>query len=286
MIDKIEKSSEIIDNFASQTERLIDRIYQPQIEAREYFVDAVKNNSTITDEEAIALISNSRKIVREYANCKSILEKAKEHFFDKSEKNIDDVSVDCDWLNSFFDKARLISNEDMQIIWSRLLSKKMDNPNQVNLSLLHTISIMSTDQANFFCNMCRFCFHGYKNDIIHPLIFLSTNVVAYGDSGITNKKLRELSRLGLIDYMPKEEFVIPKKFVFTTGNKVVAVYGDPDKKDQIKAGNVIFTDDGLDLYSIVEETVKKYRSDILDFTIEKFKNRNCTVTINDGLVRY
>ena len=277
----IEESSELIEIAASQTVRLIDYINQPKIEAQKYFINAVKNSNKISEKEAIALIYNSRKIIRELANCETIFENAKNHFFDNTNKTIDDVYIDCDWLNVFFDKARLISNIDLQIIWSHMLSKKMENPQLISLSLLHSISIMSTEQAIFFCNMCRFCFRGYHNNIIHPLLFLSTNVETYELSGITDKKLRELNRLGLIEYMPKEEFIIPNKFVFESGNRVVAVYGDPNNKKIIKVGNVVFTDDGSDLYSVVEETLNKYQVNILDFTIEKLRNRNCKITIND-----
>lgn len=70
------------------------------------------------------------------------------------------------------------------------------------------------------------------------------------------------------------------KKVLVSGNHVITVYGDPNNKNKIKAGNVIFTEDGATLYSIVSDTLVKYRPDIMEFTVSKFKSRKCTVLIN------
>lgn len=69
--------------------------------------------------------------------------------------------------------------------------------------------------------------------------------------------------------------------MFKIGNNIITVYGDPDNDNKIKAGNVNFTSDGKLLYSIIDNKFKKYRSDILNFTIEKLKRRNCSIAIND-----
>lgn len=49
-----------------------------------------------------------------------------------------------------------------------------------------------------------------------------------------------------------------------------------------KAGNVKFTNDGQRLYAILDKDVKGYNSDILEFIIKKFKNRNCQIFVNDA----
>ena len=76
-----------------------------------------------------------------------------------------------------------------------------------------------------------------------------------------------------------------RKKVFRTGNKVVTVYGDSDNQHKIKAGNVKFTKDGQLLYSVLDSDSRRYRSDILDFTITRFKNRNCQVVINEREIK-
>ena len=63
------------------------------------------------------------------------------------------------------------------------------------------------------------------------------------------------------------------------------MYGDPSNQGKIKAGNIKFTEDGQLLYSALDNDLKRYRGDILDFTITRFQKRNCRVTINGREVK-
>ncbi|MBE6741422.1 MAG: DUF2806 domain-containing protein [Ruminococcaceae bacterium] len=273
-----------LDRFVPSFDTVVHWFNTPKEEARLFFLELVKDNNQLTDKEKIALIYNSRKAIREFGNCKSIYENAINIFRNNNQnitcEEIDGNTIDVDWLELFFDKAKLVNNKDLQIIWSNILANKMEKPDSINPSLIHTLSIISTEQANFFCNISRFCFEERKSDIVHPLIFIKTNKKAYENSGITDQKLRELHRLGLIEYNPEKEFVFENKKTIVKGNFQIDIYGDENDRNIIKAGNVFFTQDGLDLYSIVGSDVKKYRNDILDFTVERLIHRKCKVYIN------
>ncbi len=276
------ESDNILEKIIPSTDNIISWFNQPKEDARQYLIDVIKNTDHLSPQEVSSLIFNSRKLVKEYANCKTIFEEAKKKF----EHNADINNLDVDWIAMFFDKARLVNKEYMQIIWTNILAQEVNAPGCINPSLLHTLSIMTYKQAESFCNIARFCFKSYKSDTINPLIFYSTNVVAYKDSNIDDKKLRELHRLGLIEYSPQTEFIFDNKAIFTSGTKIITVYGDPNNKNKIKAGNVIFTNDGQTLYSIIDNDYKKYRHDIMDFTVEKFLNRGCSVNINGNDIQY
>lgn len=267
----------VIDSFGG----IIDTILEPRgldlvmLEGHKKIVDKVIENGEVSG-DMVAFVSGYKKMIREYENCKNAAENAKKYLREGAEPK----KLDVDWLNFYFDKVRLVSDEIVQDIWSRILAEETNEQGSVSLSLLHTLSIMSKEQATIFSNIARFCMREYKGEKIHPLIFLSTNVDAYENSRITHKKLRELERLGLIDCNFKDEYVFTKKKVLASGNHVITIYGDPKNRNKIKAGNVIFTEDGMALYSIVSDTLVKYRPDIMDFTVSKFKARNCTVWIN------
>lgn len=278
----LETLEHIPEKILPSTDNIVDWFNQPKEDARQYLIESIKNTDYLSPQEVSSLIFNSRKLVKEYANCKTIFEDAKKKF----EKNADASRVDIDWTAMFFDKARLVNKEDMQIIWSNILAQEVNAPGSINPSLLHTLSIMTYKQAEFFCNISRFCFKSYKSDTINPLIFYSTNVIAYKDSNIDDKKLRELHHLGLIEYSPQSEFIFDNKAIFTAGTKVITVYGDPNNQNKIKAGNVIFTSDGQTLYSIIDNDYKKYRHSITDFTVERFLKRGCSVNINGNDVQY
>ena len=189
--------------------------------------------------------------------------------------------MDEDWFYFFFDKVKLISDETLQNMWSRILSGEINSPGLYSKTLMHTLSIMSKEQASVFTNIARFCLvDGADYSLVHPLLFVSVNRAAYKKYGITVQNLKSLERLGLLFCDFKDEFVFEKKKVFRTGNNIIEVYGDPNNKNVIKAGNVVLTDDGQSLFSLVPDEEKHYRSEVLEHIVTKFELRNCSVFIN------
>ena len=192
----------------------------------------------------------------------------------------EEKEYEFDWFVKFYDYASCISNEEMQALWASILAREVAEPGNISLSLLNALSLMSKSQAQSFCNISRFALRDVDFSPI-LLLFVSTNREAYKNSGITPESLKELERLGLIDCDFNKEFVFFTKKVLRTGNRIITVFGDPNNRKRIKAGNAVFTKDGEALYAVIDDTYKQYRSDLLDFTVVRFKNRNCQVMINE-----
>lgn len=226
--------------------------------------------------DAIYFLCGYKTLVKQETRKKDIADKAQAFL----ENSANPQEIELDWLEFFFEKAKLVTNNDMQLIWARLLAEEANMPGKIHLSLLQSISVMRYEQADFFCNISRFALRAYKKDIISPLIFISTNREAYNDSNINPSKLKELERLGLIECDFNQEYIFERKMEFVSGNKVLTVYGDPSNEQKIKAGNVIFTEDGKALYDIIDSSYKKHRDDIFGFIVNKFKIRNCRVLVN------
>ncbi len=275
----------IFKNFSEASEKfsgIINKFIQPDaldlaiIDGHKQIIEKALNGKSVNI-DAIDFLCGYKKLIKQQKRCKNIADKAKQFI----ENSAQTEKITEDWLEFFFDKARLVVNEDMQLIWAKLLAEEANNPGSINPSLLHAISIMRYDEAEFFCNICRFALKEFKKDDIHLLIFISTNRVAYSDSNITPSKLKALERLGLIECDFDKEYIFTGKKIFSSGNRVITVYGDPENNKKIKAGNVKFTYDGATLYSLIDSNYKKYRTDIFNFTISKFKKRNCNVILND-----
>ncbi len=281
--EEISKLSETAKNFYD----IIDSILQPRglnaaiIDAHKKIIDSYVERTDIDAFTKAAFVSSYKRMVKEYASCAKTIRMAEPFISDDAQPE----KVEEDWFAFFFDKVKIVTNEAVLKMWSRILAGEVNKPGSFSRSLLHTLSIMSSAQAELFCNISRFCMYEYKNeDIVHPLIFIASNVEAYKNSQITAEGLFELENLGLIQCDFKDEFVFYKKKVLRFGNKVLEIHGDPDNQDKIKAGNVKFTDNGLALFSIVGEPYKEYRVDILNFVITKFQRRNCKIIMNNKLV--
>lgn len=232
------------------------------------------------------LLDNGKMSYLEYYKCKNFLQIAQ-----KADNMCGEESTapqgfhDFDWFIRFYEYASNIGNEEMQILWAKVLAGEVQRPNTTSVTLLHTLSMMQQEQALAFRNVSRFALMDINDDFAHLLLFISTNRESYEKENITPTLLKELERLDLIECTFSDEYIFKQKKVFRAGNKVITIYGDPENYGKIKAGNVKFTRDGQLLYSALDKDSKRYRSDILDFTITKFQRRNCRVIINDREVR-
>lgn len=168
----------------------------------------------------------------------------------------------------------------MQTLWGKILAEEVNAPGTISLSLLNTISMMGRNQALSFCNLARFCFREFRSETYHPLVFIQSDPIAYKDSGITFQILKELERLGLIYCNFTNEFCFKNKKVLAAGNHVIEIFGDPNNQNKILAGNVILTDNGKLLLTLVGDEYKKYRPDIFDFTISRLKKHHCKIIAN------
>ncbi len=281
--EELSKMSDAAKNFY----HIIDSILQPRglnaaiIDAHKKIIDSYVERTDIDAFTKAAFVSSYKRIIKEYASCAKTIRMAGAFISEDAQPE----KVEEDWFAFFFDKVKIVTNEAVLNMWSRILAGEVNKPGSFSRSLLHTLSIMSSAQAELFCNISRFCMYEYKNeDVVIPLIFIASNVEAYEDSRITEEGLFELENLGLIQCDFKDEFVFHKKKMLRFGNKVLEIYGDPDNQDKIKAGNVKFTDNGLALFRIVGESYKKYRVDILNFAITKLQRRNCKIIMNNKLV--
>lgn len=246
-----------------------------------------------------SLIDSGKMTYKDLSECRNVMQIAE--YADQHLKKDPTIAPDTeriyeyDWFIRFYEYAGKISNSDMQLLWGKLLAGELNNPGTVSYSLLHALYMMRREDAQIFENICRFVLCDINNQP-HPFIFITKNRSIYAHRNITPSTLKKLERLGLIecDYANEYTFQHEDKFarynqtkvrkIFRTGNKQVSVYGDPTKTNAIQAGNVVFTTDGEILYSIISESVKHYRGDVLEFIVDRLRNRGCQVTINDRSV--
>lgn len=277
--------SEDLKNGSEFTKNILDIINtlrQPrgiELEIEESHRKIIKSyidRSDIDEETKFMFLCDYQHRINEQKNRTKIFKFAIPHI----SHNANVQAVEEDWFSFFFDKIRLVSDEGMQILWGRILAGEINNPGTFQRSLLHTLSIMSTSNANLFSNIAQFCMREYKSNMVHPLIFISSNASVYEAVGITSNGLQELEYLGLIQCDFKDEFVFPDYKKLRYGNNIIEIFGDPQNYNKINAGNIRFTSNGLALYEIVSDDYKIYRQDLLDFALTKFRRRNCQIILH------
>lgn len=180
-------------------------------------------------------------------------------------------AVENDWIINFFDKSRLVSDQDMQTLWARVLAGEANNPGSYTKRTVSLLSSMDKNEAELFKNFCSFVW-----DIggLTPLIYDVVDPI-YNNSGITFDSLNHLDLVGLISFDGLSGFSKrprPHSSGFTGPFKIpCSYYGDayqvnlPQGALNFGVGNALLTTPGMQLALVAGATPREdFKSYILD----------------------
>lgn len=157
-------------------------------------------------------------------------------------ENDNDVSsepVDNNWIHRFFESVGGVSSEELQKIWSKILSREIKSPGVVSLRTLDVLKNMSSDEAKLFDKMgqyvidfedSKFIFSGerYISDklsIIEILQLKDIGILSSHDDvklrlpRLTDEKMNKslfTDKLGIIIHLDQYEFFSIDIFKLTT----------------------------------------------------------------------
>lgn len=227
-----------------------------------------------------ALISRAKKDIKEYANQCCVVNGA----FQYLDETAKPEELEEDWVAQFFDKVRLVSNEEFQLIWSRLLAEECNTPGSVPKSLMFILERMNRETAEDFMKLCAITITVYNESA--PLI-KNENNESLVELGLSLDKLISLESIGLIKmsggFLSSSFALIKNK---DDEEKRISYFDHryklPEDMDSFPVGDVLFTKDGYALYKAVVPTEKEgfWEETVVPWTesrIEDHKNNK----IND-----
>ena len=182
-------------------------------------------------------------------NMESITEKALPRLDDKANPD----AMENDWIMNFFDKCRMVSDEDMQQIWAGILAGEANNPGSFSRRTVNLVADLDKRDAELFRNLCGFA---WMFGSLRPLVF-DTHHEIYNGRGINFGSLSQLETLGLIHFNDISGFKIlhlPKRFNISYYGKLVALELPADDGNELQAGKVLLTRAGLELAPICGST--------------------------------
>lgn len=220
-------------------------------------------NSNLDPVTKAALISNARKTIKEYRNQCKITTIAGQNMLPTAKPE----QVDDDWLAQFMDKARLVSNEQFQILWGNILAEECNNPNSIPKALLHIMEQMDSNMAESFMNVAAvsvWCEDRGKKEWT-PIITGGTVDDYYQNVGICYDDLLELQSVGLI----QTHFGLDEVSFYHECDEtpIVVHYHDEEytilnNRDYFSVGNVVYTNAGMALCQAVSpQKIDRFLSD-------------------------
>ena len=237
---------------------------------REAALTRARTAIEVADLEQRATFRRRYEEIREQANLEAILDKATSQM---SGNNVAPEKMDDDWVNQFVNKAKLVSKEEMQDWWSKIIARESQKAGSFAPKTLEVVSVMKQSDAELFRNLCDFVTTGATHE--KPLVFDETAPV-YQNNGITYDGLQHLAALGLItyeilgvqtNYIPqKEQRAVPIVF-----KQFLIVATLPAGRDNLPSGRVMFTRAGLELFRICEG---KFIPAFLNYIAEEYKKHD------------
>jgi hypothetical protein len=174
-----------------------------------------------SEQPLLAERATSRSTYREQVeqqNIEQITAQAAEELRD--EKTVSEEAVDPDWISHFFDIARNISNEQMQLIWGQILAGEVKRPKSFSLRTLELLKNISQHEAETFVKVAKLAIH-HGNSVF--ILYPDRGEFLAETFGIRFADLLSLQEIGLLN---ANDNLVIKMLATEKPITEVFVYGD------------------------------------------------------------
>jgi hypothetical protein len=176
--------------------------------------------------------------------------------------------MDDDWVANLFDKCKLVSNEEMQSLWSKLLSGEANKPGTYSKRTVDFVATLDKRDADLFTRLCSF---GWFIGEVVPLVYDVEDAV-YESKDISFRELKHLDAIGLVTFDSLAGYIHTE----LSQNIQIHYYGTPvcltfasEQNNQLRIGKVLLTKIGQELAPICGS---KRDDRFLDYVIGKWHN--------------
>ncbi len=183
----------------------------------------------------------------------------------KKQENIEDIieeaipllnenstpeNIQDDWMANFFDKCRIVSDEEMQSLWSKVLAGEANTPNSFSKRTVNFLASLDKSDAELFTVLCGF---GFFFGEVQPLIYEAADSI-YKNLGIDFGALKHLDAIGLISFDSLGGYQRIGKFkgimLRYYGEPIVIEFETEKEENSFQVGKVLLTQTGQQLAKI------------------------------------
>lgn len=168
------------------------------------------------------------------------------------DQDADPSQVEDDWIVNFFDKCRLVSDEEMQALWSTVLAGEANGPGKYSKRTVNLLGSLDKKDAKRFASLCRF---SVLDGLPMPLVYDVSHEL-YQLAGITFVDLKHLDDIGLISFESLAGYKLsnqPKTIGLSIGGKPLVVTFAADETNSLDVGHALFTQTGKELAGLCNE---------------------------------
>ena len=228
----------------------IKRVAKAEAEATLIKAEAEAKAAVVEAQSQIEINDLQRRSVRRFIVEQAQYQKNMEGITAKAlpqlNKNADPNSMENDWIVNFFDKSRIVSDNEMQDLWSRILAGEANTPGTYSKRTVNFLSDLDKSEADLFTKLCGFAWdmRGFE-----PLVF-DCEAGIYNRHGINFASLSHLDSIGLIQFNTTVGFLttkLPKRFFVTYYGRPLTLEMPKDVANDLHIGEMLLTLIGKEL---------------------------------------
>ncbi len=193
-------------------------------------------------------------------NIESITSQAIPLLEDKSKPQ----QMNDDWIANFFDKCRIVSDEEMQRLWAKVLAGEANSPGTFTKRTVNFLGSLDKVDASLFTRLCGF---GWQMGDVAILIY-DVNDPIYLSSGINFSVLSHLDDIGFVSFETLTGFKrmgFPKRILVSYYRQPTIIEFEKDTGNELETGKVLLTQVGQQMAPICgSEPVPQFLEYVLD----------------------
>jgi hypothetical protein len=193
----------------------------------------------------------------------------------EAEETISKEPVDKDWATRLFNIAGEVSDEDIQLLWGKVLSGEIKKPGSYSLRTLETLRNLSKAEAEVFRKIANYVLNTSNTHFVYgDLKTLEIEDIAFSDFLI-------LDEAGLI---MQNELSLPLSYAENNETRFI-IYGDfivfikrtSKEMTEVRIPCFVLTKAGVEVFSIID---KCFKDSYIKNIATKLKEQNVTVSYN------
>ncbi len=206
-------------------------------------------------------------------NIESVTAKAIPHLAQDSKPQ----ELDEDFVRYLFDKAKMVSNEDMQEVWGRILAGEANRPGAFSRRTMEIVSQMSPYDAKLFLKFCRSVW------LIGgpcPVMTMDQNSHETNPSDLAFGELNHLAAVGVITHHAGAPYIrtgFKKRATIKYFDCLVELEFANDEKNTLVVGPALLTRTGLELITIVADVKESKQS--FEWALESMVEQGVSVAL-------
>jgi hypothetical protein len=259
----------LIEKVASAAGVLYEPVHIKRIAMAEAMANEVKavSDIRITDLQRRAANTFVNELILNQYNKESVTTQALPELKETARPQ----DIENDWMINFFDKVRLISDEQMQKLWAKLLAGEANAPGNYSKRTINLLSSLDKSDAELFTQFNKFVW--FIDDSFIPLIYDNQHEI-YTKNKITFNDLMHLDSLGLITFSQSmggySSVQVPKSLnTHYYGTQINIEF--PDEVNQMAISYALFTQSGQELALLCNnEPIPEF----LDYVLTVWRDQN------------